>query len=287
MDTSGHGGAYHAGNHYENFPVGSWLIPKAMRPAVLALYHFARTADDLADEGVMAAQDRIKGLMAMKEGLLAGSADHPAPGNPGLLGHHLDQHGLSKAPALDLLEAFMADAQHQPMANAQAVLAYCAKSANPVGRLMLGFAGLANNTHLIAASDAICTGLQLANFAQDLRQDLDRGRVYFPGEWWPHGWAPAMGAASLLPKDQHQIALQMAAWAEEHLNAGAGLAKKIRQSSVAHAFRFGLEIGITIEGGREICRMIQKNPAAVWQGSPRIGKTRLPAMVFRGLMATL
>jgi squalene synthase HpnC len=284
MDLSGMGKAYHAGDHYENFPVASWLVPAALRPAVIALYHFARTADDWADEGDAPTKERVLALTGLRQELL--SED---PGQTGLgatLARHLKARGVSLAPANDLLTAFLQDAEHTPMRDEADVLAYCRCSANPVGRLMLALTGVNQppSAQIEALSDNICTGLQLANFAQDLGQDLQRGRVYLPQSWWPAGWHPSQGITTFDLSDRVRLCQKMVAWAAEHLEAGAALPRRIRQSGVPGRTRFALEIAVTLEGGREILRKIQKDPAAVWQDSPRISKWRLPVLLFRALL---
>lgn len=284
MELSGLGKVYHAGDHYENFPVASWLVPADIRPAVIALYHFARTADDWADEGDAPTNQRVLALMDLRQELLSGH-----PGQTGLgatLAGHLKARGISLEPANDLLSAFLQDAEHAPMQDEAAVLAYCRCSANPIGRLMLALAGVSQtpSAEIEALSDNICTGLQLANFAQDLGQDLQRGRVYLPRSWWPADWHPSQGVTTIHLSDRVRLCKKMAAWAAEHLEAGGGLARRIRQSGIRGGTRFALEVAVTLEGGREILRKIQKDPAAVWQDSPRISKWRLPVLLSRALL---
>jgi hydroxysqualene synthase len=284
MELRGMGKAYHAGDHYENFPVASWLIPAKIRPAVIALYHFARTADDWADEGDAPAQERVLALKALRQELLSEQPEQTGLG--ARLASELKARGLSVLPANDLLTAFLQDAEHQPMANEAAVLMYCRFSANPVGRLMLALTGVNSppSHEIETMSDNICTGLQLANFAQDLGQDLRRGRVYLPQSWWPAGWTPDQGIQAISQQDRIALCQRLANWAEQELQAGAALPHRIRRSGVPGATRFALEIAVTLEGGREILREIRKDPAAVWQDSPRILKWRLPVLLWKALL---
>jgi len=289
MDSSGLGPAYHAGNHYENFPVASWLIPAGIRPAVISLYHFARTGDDLADEGHLAAAERLAGLKALSEAL---HAEPPDPlGHPGQLAIALRQKGIPLAWAQALLDAFIQDVGHEPMADQAAVLRYCSLSANPVGRLLLALAGfmtpdgqqdISPRDHpLIDLSDAICSGLQLANFAQDLGQDVGRGRVYFPKEWWPEDWQPALGVAAINRADRIRIARALAHWAEQCLSRGARLPRLLLRQKTPYRLRFAYEIAVTLEGGFAICRKVRQHPTRVWQDSPRISKWQLPLIGLR------
>src|SRR5262245_25803800 len=157
--------------HYENFPVASWLLPGALRPAVAAIYWFARTADDFADEGDAPAADRLVRLDAYRADLDRIAAG-TAPVLPVLarLAPVIAAHGLPLRPFRDLLDAFSQDVVKTRYASFDEVLDYCRRSANPVGLLMLHLFGAASAENA-CRSDAICTGLQLANFWQDVAVD--------------------------------------------------------------------------------------------------------------------
>ena len=174
-------------DHYENFPVASWLCPAHLRPAVVAIYHFARTADDIADEGEADAHSRLSSLKAMESDLLACtttghvSAQWPQVFTP--LAAQIRHHSIPVQPLLDLLDAFTQDVHYtqsqRPYASREELLDYCRRSANPIGRLLLHLYGV-NDTASLAQSDAICSALQLINFWQDLSVDIPRGRHYLP-----------------------------------------------------------------------------------------------------------
>ncbi|HQR85125.1 MAG: squalene synthase HpnC [Burkholderiales bacterium 35-55-47] len=175
-------------DHYENFPVASWLCPARLRPAVAALYHFARTADDLADEGNEPAHHRLDALGEYRADLQnclsqanIESVRWPHVFGPLRLAAHQCQ--LPAQPLFDLLDAFEQDVVYtsvgQGYRNRAELLDYCRRSANPVGRLMLHLYGV-NDATSLAQSDAICTALQLINFWQDIADDLRRGRDYLP-----------------------------------------------------------------------------------------------------------
>jgi len=176
--------------HYENFPVGR-LVPKKMQPHVHAVYAFARYADDLADEGyagsakepgardAMTPEERLAALDDWQRQLCS------PPGTPGrhfiftALHETIRELDLPRGLFTDLLSAFKQDVVKRRYANFAEVLDYCRRSANPVGRLVLLLHGKRDEElHLLA--DHICTGLQLANFWQDVGVDLEKDRVYLP-----------------------------------------------------------------------------------------------------------
>jgi hydroxysqualene synthase len=178
--------------HYENFPVASALLPRAMRPHVAAVYAFARVADDFADEGERTAAERIELLGRWRDrlhrSLSGGEGPLAGAGEPAqtaqifrAVGATIRSRQLPVALFDDLLSAFEQDVRVTRYATWNDLLDYCRRSANPVGRLVLGIAGY-RDPRLLAQSDAICTALQLTNFWQDLKIDYGRGRIYLPAE---------------------------------------------------------------------------------------------------------
>jgi squalene synthase HpnC len=180
-------------SHYENFPVASFLLPAHMRAHVAAVYAFARVADDFADEGEIAAEERIALLDAWGERLH--DAAHGAqtrgavrPGEPddapqlfAQLGRTMREKSLPVDLFDALLSAFRQDVAVHRYETWQDLDDYCRRSANPVGRIVLRIAGY-RDARMDGWSDAICTALQLTNFWQDLRVDIARGRLYVPRE---------------------------------------------------------------------------------------------------------
>ena len=175
-------------DHYENFPVASWLCPARLRPAVVALYQFARTADDLADEGFEPAHHRLDALGEYRADLQSclSQAHTPSRRWPKVFGPLrvvVQQYQLPAQALFDLLDAFEQDVVYtsvgQGYRNRAELLDYCRRSANPIGRLMLHLYAVKDEAAL-AQSDAICTALQLINFWQDRGEDLRRGRDYLP-----------------------------------------------------------------------------------------------------------
>lgn len=245
-------------DHYENFPVASWLCPAHLRPAVAALYHFARTADDMADEGDAPAHHRLKDLAEYRADLnlcLAGS-ETPSERWPMLfaaLAHAIQLHQLPAQPLHDLLDAFEQDVVYtsvgQGYRSRTELLDYCRHSANPVGRLMLHLYGVTDNTSL-HQSDAICTALQLINFWQDRPLDLARGRDYLP--------------------QSHTLEEELQ-FARALMNEGAPLAKRVQG-------RAGWELRAVIQGG---LRILDKLEAG--QHRPRLNRTDLLSIAWRCL----
>jgi squalene synthase HpnC len=168
--------------HYENFPVASFLLPRRLRPAVLAVYHFARAADDLADEGEASAVERLAALTRFDCALDAIMAGQSLPGTPfAALAAAIHRHSLPPDPLHHLLSAFRQDVTTTRYPGYADVLDYCRRSANPIGRLLLHLYGAAAEPNQVR-SDAICTALQLINFWQDIALDWRKNRVYLPQE---------------------------------------------------------------------------------------------------------
>lgn len=168
--------------HYENFPVASPLLPPALRVPVRVIYAFARSADDIADEGDAAPQERIAALDAYEAEL-----DHIDAGQPSdnalfqQLGLTLKEHHLNTQLLRDLLSAFRQDVRQLRYASYDELLDYCTRSANPVGRIMLALSDH-YSPDLLDQSDAICSALQLINFLQDVAIDIKKSRIYIPEE---------------------------------------------------------------------------------------------------------
>lgn len=249
-------------NHYENFPVASILLPKRLRSAVETIYWFARSADDIADEGDAAAQERLVELnrySAFLDMIENGETpDHPifSP-----LAHVIHNHHLPIQPFRDLLSAFSQDVEKKRYANLGELIDYCRRSANPVGRLMMHLYGDHDTRHL-AYSDAICTSLQLINFLQDIAVDFSHDRIYMPqDEMLSHHVTElqiARGDSGSLwyPFMQKQIER-----ACKLLQSGTPLGKQLRG-------RIGLELRMTILGGDAILRKLHADPACVFRHRP-------------------
>lgn len=167
-------------DHYENFPVASIFMPKRLRKPVAAIYHFARTADDIADEGDLPNVERLRQLDEFRAEL-ARIAAQATPATPLFqnLAVEIAQHTLPLQPFYDLLDAFSQDVVKKRYDNFAELQNYCRRSANPVGALLLHLYQDATPVNL-AYSDAICTALQLINFWQDIAKDFAIARIYLP-----------------------------------------------------------------------------------------------------------
>ncbi len=167
-------------DHYENFPVASLLLPRRLRRAVEIIYHFARQADDFADEGDITNEERLAKLDDFRAELNR-IAHHETPQTPLFrdVADIVAQYQLPLQLFHNLLNAFSQDVVKKRYANFDELLDYCRRSANPVGRLLLHLYQETTPQNLIY-SDAICTSLQLINFWQDVKKDYAIGRIYLP-----------------------------------------------------------------------------------------------------------
>ncbi|MGL4995742.1 MAG: squalene synthase HpnC [Deefgea sp.] len=166
--------------HYENFPVGSFLLPKQFRPAIAVVYHVARYADDLADEGDASAAERIAALdecSAELQRINQGERPHTARFQA--LAPVVAKYNIPLQLFEDLFSAFRQDVVKTRYQNFGEVIDYCRRSANPVGRILLHIFGQ-TDIRQMALSDGICSALQLVNFWQDVAIDWKKDRVYLP-----------------------------------------------------------------------------------------------------------
>lgn len=275
--------------HYENFPVASLLCPPTLRPAVMAIYHFARTADDIADEGDASPSERLGELAAYRTALTGCLDGRPADRWPevfGPLARAAEVHRLPGALLHDLLSAFEQDVRHTASGHCYAdeaeLLAYCRLSANPVGRLLLHLYGIDDEPSL-RQSDAVCSALQLINFWQDISVDLPRGRNYLP--------ADALQRHHLSPLDftGQQDAAQEARCralvrglcdqARLLMEQGSPLALRIPG-------RAGWELRLVVQGGLRILDKIEASGHQTWRIRPTLGKADLPVLLWRAVVGS-
>lgn len=234
-----------ARGHYENFPVASLAIPARIRPYVAAIYAFARTADDFADEGSHAQAERLAlldGWERMLHDAYEGEATHPVFI---AIAATAENTGIPKQLLLDLLRAFRMDVTIRRYRSFEDLLDYCHYSANPVGRLVLHLFG-ASRPETQVPSDAICTGLQLANFCQDYSVDTARGRLYIPlDEISRFGYTEVTSPTTMQDGRFRELMAFQVERAREYLRAGILLPDLVRG-------RLGLELSVTIRGGLAI-----------------------------------
>lgn len=267
-------------SHYENFPVASLLCPPHLRPAVAAIYWFARTADDLADEGDALPESRLSDLAAYRADLLATAAGLPPSGRWagvfGRLGPVMRQFALPVGLLADLLSAFEQDVVKQRYASQAELLDYCRRSANPVGRLLLHLYGVTDAAALVE-SDCICSALQLVNFWQDLGEDIGRGRIYLPADSWA---AQGVDEAQLLRLDSNPATKNLIAahvrLAGALMRQGSPLVKKVPG-------RGGWELRLVVQGGLRILDKIEARGFDTLRRRSKLGTWDVLVMGWRAL----
>jgi len=276
-------------DHYENFPVASWLCPRHLRAPIAAIYHFARTADDIADEGDATPTERLETLHRYRQALTTtcGSAHDPegAPGTAwppvfGPLRAAIAQYGLPSQLLHDLLDAFVQDIEktrdRAGYATDAELTDYCRRSANPVGRLLLHLYGV-TDAQALQDSDAICTALQLINFWQDLSVDIPRGRYYLSDEARSrHG----VSRADVLAQKQTKNATFLIAACVDSARASM-----LKGSQLVHRIpgRAGWELRMVVQGGLRILDKIEALNYATLRRRPKLQWWDFPVMLWRAL----
>lgn len=264
-------------DHYENFPVASFLLPARLRRPIAAIYRFARGADDIADEGEASDQQRLQGLAAYHEELdriAAGQA--PADASFAELAQIIAEWRLPLQLFRDLLDAFAQDVVKKRYADYPQLLDYCRRSANPVGRLLVHLADRASEDNL-RRSDCICSALQLINFWQDIAIDWQKCRVYLPQD------------------DLERFGITEAQLANFRWNeAWAALLKfqtdraralMIEGAPLVHQLpgRLGWEIRLTVQGGLAILDQIDRVRGDVFAHRPLLRRDDWLRMAGRAL----
>lgn len=268
--------------HYENFPVASWLLPRALRPHVAAIYAFARIADDFADEPGRSDDDRLRLLDAWQHELLtvvqaepegamrpewpwagpeiAAQARHVFRALP----HTIRTFDLPLDLFTDLLSAFRQDVTRRRYETWDEVMDYCRRSANPVGRLLLRLARI-SDAGAARSADALCSALQLTNFWQDFAIDWRRGRLYVPAEEY------SAAGARLEDLDANRLT---AAWRHALEGAAArteALFDRGRGVCDAAGGRLRYELRATWLGGRRILDRLEAVDFDVFTARPTLG----------------
>jgi phytoene synthase len=272
-----------AREHYENFPVASLLLPAAMRPHVAAVYAFARTADDFADEGTHTVEERLRLLdewlaLLKDEGRRTRVDIGPVPAEQIFLAvhHTIRERRLPLNLFEDLLSAFRQDVTVRRYAAWSDLLDYCRRSANPVGRLVLRIAGH-EDPELDRQSDALCTALQLANFWQDLERDWDKGRLYVPRDALEAAGAVEsdLDARRITPAWRAALSA-VASRTRELFEEGRGVADGV-------SGRLRWELRLTWLGGVRILDRLERGGFDVFRRRPSLGPADAPVIVWRAL----
>lgn len=282
-----------ASTHYENFPVASFLLPRRMRRHVAAVYAFARAADDFADEGERPVAERH----ALLDGWLsrlhrAAAAETPGP-SPGAgepkntveifvaLGATIRAHRLPVSLLEHLVSAFRQDIETTRYAHWEDLFDYCRRSANPVGRLVLRIAGH-HDAELDAASDAVCTALQLTNFWQDVKIDVDRGRIYLPAAERAIYGAREQDLLDGRITDAWRGALASAtARTRELFEAGRPVCDLRSTSPDAVAGRLRFELRATWLGGMRVLDRLEQSGYDPVHARPKLGLRDAPWFAWR------
>jgi phytoene synthase len=265
-------------SHYENFPVASWVGPPALRPAISAIYAFARGADDIADEGGDSPAVRLAGLDHYAEMLDRIENAGDASGDPveppfAALAAAVRRHALPIAPLRELLSAFRQDVAKLRYADVVELFDYCRRSANPIGRLLLHLYGVTGEVELRRA-DAICTGLQLANFWQDVALDWAKGRVYLPADDMARFGVVEQQIAEGFVNERWRrlMAFEVARTRDLFLRSGRPLAHAL-------PLRARFELKLVVAGGLRILRAIDRAHGDVFRRRPAL-RRRDWAMMF-------
>jgi hydroxysqualene synthase len=276
-----------ARSHYENFPVASRLLPRAMRPHVAAVYAFARVADDFADEGSVPADERRRQLAAwgarLHRAVEAGSGNADMPGMPDAtrddliflaLGHSIRTLDLPISLFEDLLSAFGQDTMTTRYASWADLLDYCRRSANPVGRLVLRIAGY-DDARLDRSSDALCSALQLTNFWQDFGRDWHAGRLYVPREVQElSGAAEADLAGGRMTPAWVSAIARAAAFTRSLFDEGRFVCDGVRG-------RLRIELRFTWLGGMRILDRVERRRATLLGDRPALGAGDVPLLLWQ------
>ncbi|OYP31074.1 squalene synthase HpnC [Rhodopirellula sp. MGV] len=269
-----------ARRHYENFLVASILLPRRLRQPFYNIYAFCRTADDVADESGRP-DLALQGLDRIAEGLDALFAGNPpADDFYPALADTVATFNLRQEPFFDLISAFRQDQTVTRYATLEQLLDYCARSANPVGRLVLQLADI-RDARRVELSDQICTGLQLANFAQDVGRDYSIGRVYLPSDWCQrHGVTTEMLSQKTTPDGLRRLLREFCDFAESCFDRGMPLADEVPKWLAA-------DIKLFIHGGLETLAAVRRFDFDVLRKRPKVGPITQGRLVLMAILGRL
>ena len=264
-------------SHYENFPVASLLLPKRLRAPIEVVYRFARSADDIADEGSDADDVRLAKLSVYQRALdQIAAGGTPAEPLFADVASIVREHGLPLQLFSDLISAFSQDVTKKRYATFPELSDYCRRSANPVGRLLLHLFKRTSETDL-AGSDAVCTALQLINFWQDVELDFVKGRIYLPqDEMARHGVSERHIAEQRCDDAWHSLLAFQVQRSRDMILRGKPMARSLPG-------RMGLEIRATIQGGLRILEKIEKAKYDVFRRRPVLRGFDWPLLLARAV----
>ena len=266
-----------ARKHYENFPVVSLLIPKALRKHIAIIYLFARTADDIADEGNLSENERLQQLNDFENSLHNLLIGNFKSHFEEALHHTIIQKNLTPQMFYDLLKAFKQDVTKKRYENYDELLFYCKHSANPIGRLILELFNI-RSEEAFNYSDKICTALQLTNFYQDIEIDYQKGRIYFPQdelqrfEVTENMFAMKENNVNLKKLLRHNIERT-----QKMFDEGKNLLKFLNG-------RLKFEIKWTILGGGKILQKIKEKDYNIFNARPKLTKRDFGALFIKSFL---
>lgn len=262
-----------ARSHYENFTVASWLLPRHLLPHFYSIYAYCRWADDLADETASPAESLrlLDWWQGQLEQCYAGRPEHPV--FVALL-PTIEHFSIPSQPFANLLIAFRQDQHVTRYSTPGELLAYCQNSANPVGRLVL-YLGRCHDERRGLLADSICTGLQWANFCQDVARDWAKGRIYLPQESWDQaGYTEVMFARGEYNEAFRQALRMEVDRAEAYLRGGESLVDFVPSE-------LRLEVALFTAGGLSILAAIRDADYNVWRRRPTISKRQQFGLLWR------
>ena len=264
--------------HYENFPVASILLPKSLRQPIEAIYRFARSADDIADEGCISNDERLEGLAAYQSQLeRIERGELPTDPSFNELASVISGWKLPVQLFRDLLDAFAQDVVKKRYADYPELLDYCRRSANPVGRLLLHLTDNASEDNL-RRSDCICTTLQLINFWQDIAIDWQKDRVYLPQtDLNDFGVDESQIANQQCPPEWTALLDFQINRCRQLMAEGAPLVHQLPG-------RMGWEIRFTVQGGLRILEQIHRVRGDIYRHRPMLRLSDWLRLGFRALL---
>jgi hydroxysqualene synthase len=263
-------------SHDENFPVVSRFLAASKRPALAAVYAFARRSDDIADAAAPRAA-RLEGLDQMEAALLRALDGEPEGPVFTALADAVERHRLPAEPFFDLLAAFRRDAADEMFDTWDDLLSYCRGSANTIGRLVLALHEI-DDPDTVRESDSVCTALQLTNFWQDLGRDLARGRVFLPRE--------DLARFSLVPEDffhpvnrgrLSRLLVHECRAVHELYDRGRPIVRRVPGG-------LSLQLRMTIAGGRAVLREVETRGWRVLKARPSLGRAGRARVLLQALL---
>lgn len=264
--------------HYENFPVASFLIPKGKRQDIAIVYWFARSADDIADEGHISANERISALNNFEKSFIDALNKKFINNEFKILSDVVVKNNLRPNDFTDLISAFRQDVVKKRYETFDEVLDYCRRSANPVGRIVLNIFNIRDQA-AYQYSDKICTALQLTNFYQDVEIDFTKGRIYFPKD----------------EMNQFNVNENMFEMKENNPNFSSLLKYSIDRTRVFFSEgkklfpylkgRLKTEIKWTVAGGEKILSKIENNNYQIFGKRPKLNKTDFITILLKNIFS--